>query len=116
MLFSSDTTEVQSMFSCPVCTTPQSRWGAFFRSGVRGFYRCPYCHSHLQVGGRMVSAAVAALVALGFVALNLTVPVYFDNKLYWLAFQVFTVLLVYFGLLAWLMRVERRQPTRRFMP
>lgn len=107
---------METTFSCPVCTAPQGRWSAFFRAGARGFYRCPACHSYLQVGGRVISAAVAALVALAFWVLNLTVPLYFDNKLYWIGFQVVTVLLVFFGLLARLLRVERRQPMRRFMP
>ncbi len=103
------------MFSCSVCTAPQSRWTAFFRSGMRGFYRCSSCNSYLQVSGRITSAIVAAIVALGFVVLNWIVPVYPGNTALWIAFQVVTVLLVYFGLLAWLMSVERRQPMRRFM-
>jgi hypothetical protein len=103
------------MFSCSVCTAPQSRWTAFFKSGLRGFYRCPYCNHYLQVGGRIISGIAAAVVALAFLVLNLTVAIYPGSRMLWWAFQVITVLLVYFGLLAWLMRVERRQPLRRFM-
>ncbi len=103
------------MFSCSVCTAAQSRREAFFRAGIRGFYRCSSCNSYLQVSGRITSAIVAAIVALGFVVLNWIVPVYPGNTALWIAFQVVTVLLVYFGLLAWLMSVDRRQPMRRFM-
>jgi hypothetical protein len=103
------------MFSCSVCTAPQSRWSAYFRAGLRGFYRCPNCKSYLQVSGRVTPAIVAAVVGLGFVILNFTVPVYPGSRFLWIAFQVFTVLVVYFGLLAWLMNIERRQPLRRFM-
>lgn len=103
------------MFSCPVCTAPQSRWTAFFRARLRGFYRCPQCRSYLQVSGRVIPIIAAAVVALGFVVLNWTVDVYPDSAFTWMAFQVGTVLLVYFGVLAWLLRVDRRQPMRRFM-
>ena len=63
----------------------------------------------------MIPTIVAILVALAFVALNLSVAIYSGNQISWFLFQAVTVLLVYFGLLAWLLRVERRQPTRRFM-
>lgn len=103
------------MFSCAVCTAPQSRRDAFFRAGLRGFYRCPHCNSYLQVSGRVTPAIVAGIVGLGFLLLNWLVPVYPGNNFYWILFQVVTVLLVYVGLLAWLLNVERRQPMRRFM-
>ncbi len=103
------------MFSCSVCTAPQSRRDAFFRAGLRGFYRCPHCNSYLQVSGRFTAAIVAGIVGLGFLLLNWLVPIYPGNNFYWIVFQVVTVLLVYFGLLGWLLSVERRQPMRRFM-
>ena len=112
---SSSYSDVRTMFSCSVCTAPQSRYYAYVHSGVRGFYRCPYCKSYLQVSGRVTPAIFAAIVALGFVGLNWMVPVYPGSNLFWIAFQVVTVIAVYFGLLAWLLSVERRQPMRKFM-
>ena len=103
------------MFSCSVCTAPQSRWHAYFHAGLRGFYRCPSCKSYLQVSGRVTPAIIAAIVGLGFVLLNATVPVYPSSTLLWVAFQICTLVVIYLGLLGWMMNIERRQPTRRFM-
>ncbi len=114
-MFSSSTSGVQMKFSCSVCTAPQNPWMAYFRAGLRGFYRCPNCKSYLQVSGRVTPAIVAAIAGLGFLILNITVPVYTGSDFLWVAFQLGTLVIIYLGLLGWLMNIERRQPTRRFM-
>ncbi|MHB1674538.1 MAG: hypothetical protein ACYCSP_09840 [Acidobacteriaceae bacterium] len=67
--------------------------------------------------GRIIPIAAAILVALGFLALDWSgmTDVNFTT-LWWDAFQIASVLFVLFVMLGWLLRVERRQPSRRFVP
>lgn len=104
------------MHTCPVCTNPLSLSRSFFSAGVRGFFRCPICRGHLQIHGRVIPVVAAVLVALGFLGLDMSG--YADVTLttwWWDAFQIFSVLFVLFLLLNWLLRVDRRQPMRKFV-
>lgn len=104
------------MHTCPVCTAPLSIKQSFFRGGVRGFFRCPACRGHLQIHGRVIPISVALLVAISFVGLDLSGLTDVNSQtLWWDAFQVGSVLFVLFLLLGWLLRIERRHPSRRFL-
>jgi|GEM_PF-3872554 len=104
------------MHTCPICTTPLSISRAFFRAGLRGFFRCPVCRGHLQIHGRIIPIAAAILVALGFLSLDLSgMTTVSSTTWWWDAFQIGSVLFVLFVLLGWLLRIERRQPTRKFV-
>lgn len=66
--------------------------------------------------GRVIPVVAAVLVALGFLGLDFSG--YADVTLttwWWDAFQLFSVLFVLFLLLNWLMRIDRRQPMRKFV-
>ncbi|MHB1958562.1 MAG: hypothetical protein ACYCO5_05965 [Acidobacteriaceae bacterium] len=67
--------------------------------------------------GRVLPIATALLVAIGFLALDWSglTDVNFTT-LWWDAFQIGSVLFVLFVMLGWLLRVDRRQPSRRFVP
>lgn len=105
------------MNTCPVCTIPLSLTRSFFDAGWRGFFRCPVCRGHLQIHGRVVPLSAALLVAIGFLVLDFSgmtdVSV---TTLWWDAFQIGSVLFVLFLLLGWLLRIDRRQPGRTFVP
>lgn len=105
------------MHTCPVCTIPLSLRRSFFKAGWRGFFRCPSCRGHLQIHGRVLPLATALLVAIGFLVLDWSgmTDVNFTT-LWWDAFQIGSVLFVLFVMLGWLLRVDRRQPTRKFVP
>jgi hypothetical protein len=70
----------------------------------------------LQIHGRVLPIATALLVALGFLMLDWSgmTDVNFTT-LWWDAFQIASVLFVLFVMLGWLLRVDRRQPTRKFV-
>jgi len=95
---------------------PLSLRRSFFKAGWRGFFRCPSCRGHLQIHGRVLPLATALLAALGFLALDGSgmTDVGFTT-LWWDAFQIGSVLFVLFVMLGWLLRVDRRQPTRKFV-
>ena len=104
------------MHTCPVCTIPLSPAHSFFQGGWRGFFRCPACRGHLQVHGRVAPLVAALLVAIGFLVLDFSGLL--DVSLttwWWDAFQVGSVLFVLFVMLGWLIRIDRRQPMRRFV-
>lgn len=104
------------MNTCPVCTIPLSLREAFFRAGWRGFFRCPACRGHLQLHGRVIPIAAALAVAVGFMALDLSGMTDVNSKtLWWDIFQAGSVLFVLFMLLGWLLHIDRRQPSRKFM-
>lgn len=105
------------MHTCPVCTTPVSISRAFFRAGWRGFFRCPVCRGHLQIHGRVLPISTAVLVVIGFIAFDMSGMAYISTTAWWwLLFQIASVLFVLFVMLGWLVRVDRRQPTRKFVP
>ena len=60
---------------------------------------------------------MAIVVALSFLTLDWSgsTDVSFQT-LWWDAFQFGSVLFVLFVMLGWLLRVERRQPMRKFVP
>ncbi|MGH9616382.1 MAG: hypothetical protein ACRD28_06530 [Acidobacteriaceae bacterium] len=65
----------------------------------------------------MIPIAVAILVAIGFIALDMSGRTDVTaTTLWWDAFQVGSVLFVLFVMLGWLLRIDRRQPTRKFVP
>ncbi len=104
------------MHTCPVCTNPLSISRSFFQAGLRGFFRCPVCRGHLQIHGRILPTAAALLVALGFMVLDMSGMTDVNSRtLWWDAFQVGSVLFVLFLMLGWLLRIDRRQPSRRFV-
>ncbi|HWF66507.1 MAG TPA: hypothetical protein VN670_04345 [Acidobacteriaceae bacterium] len=89
---------------------------AFFRAKLRGFFRCPVCRGHLQIHGRVIPIAAAIVVALGFLLLDLSGTTDVNSTtLWWDLFQVGSVMFVLFVLLGWLLRIDRRQPTRKFV-
>jgi hypothetical protein len=96
---------------------PLSLRRSFFKAGWRGFFRCPSCRGHLQIHGRVLPIATALLVAIGFLVLDFSgmTDVNFGT-LWWDAFQIASVLFVLFVMLGWLLHVDRRQPTRKFVP
>lgn len=96
---------------------PLSLRRAFFRAGWRGFFRCPACRGHLQIHGRVVPIVSAVVVALAFMVLDLSgLTDVTASTWWWDAFQIGSVLFVLFLMLGWLLRIDRRQPTRRFVP
>jgi hypothetical protein len=96
---------------------PLSLRRAFFRAGWRGFFRCPACRGHLQIHGRVIPLAAALMVALFFLALDLSGRTDVNLRtLWWDAFQLGSVLFVLFVMLGWLLRIDRRQPMRKFVP
>lgn len=104
------------MHTCPVCTTPLSMAQAFFHAGLRGFFRCPVCRGHLQIHGRVVPITAAILVAVGFIVLDLSGSIDVSPMTWWWdLFQIGSVSFVLFMLLGWLLRIDRRQPSRRFV-
>ena len=104
------------MHTCPVCTTPLSITQAFFRARLRGFFRCPVCRGHLQIHGRVVPLTAAILVAFGFVVLDLSGTTDVSAATWWWdLFQIGSVSFVLFMLLGWLLRIDRRQPSRKFV-
>ena len=104
------------MHTCPVCTTPISVPTAFFHAGWRGFFRCPVCRGHLQIHGRTIPIATAVLVAIGFIIFDFSGMAYISTTAWWwLLFQVASVLFVLFMMLGWLLRIDRRQPMRKFV-
>lgn len=104
------------MNTCPVCTIPLSLPRAFFQGRLRGFFRCPICRGHLQIHGRVIPLATALAVAIGFFMLDLSGLVDVSPTTWWWeAFQVGSVLFVLFVMLGWLLRIERRQPSRKFV-
>lgn len=96
---------------------PLSLRRSFLKAGWRGFFRCPSCRGHLQIHGRVLPLATALLVAIGFLVLDFSgrTDVNFTT-LWWDAFQIASVLFVLFVMFGWLLRVDRRQPTRKFVP
>jgi uncharacterized membrane protein len=71
----------------------------------------------LQIHGRVVPLATALLVAFGFIALDMSGMTDVNaGTLWWDAFQISSVLFVLFVMLGWLLRVDRRQPLRKFVP
>jgi hypothetical protein len=71
----------------------------------------------LQIHGRILPLATALLVAIGFIALDMSGMTDVNaTTLWWDAFQIGSVLFVLFVMLGWLLRVDRRQPMRRFVP
>lgn len=104
------------MYTCPVCTIPLSPARAFFDGGLRGFFRCPVCRGHLQIHGRVLPIAAAVLVALGFLQLDLGGALDVSSTTWWWdVFQLASVLFVLFVMLGWLLRIDRRQPGRKFL-
>jgi hypothetical protein len=104
------------MHTCPVCTNPLSVSRSFFQAGWRGFFRCPVCRGHLQIHGRLLPILAALLVAIGFMMLDMSGTTDVTaTTLWWDAFQIGSVLFVLFLMLGWLLRIERRQPMRRFV-
>jgi len=105
------------MHTCPVCTNPLSISRAFFRAGWRGFFRCPICRGHLQIHGRVIPLAGAIIALIGFLVLDFSGATDVNSRtLWWDVFQAGSVLFVLFLLLRWLLRIDRRQPTRKFVP
>ena len=95
---------------------PLSLRRAFFKAGWRGFFRCPACRGHLQIHGRVIPISAAIVVAFCFLALDMSGMTDVNVKtLWWDAFQIGSVLFVLFVMLGWLLHVDRRQPTRRFV-
>lgn len=104
------------MYTCPVCTTPLSVTRSFFEAGWRGFFRCPICRGHLQIHGRLLPILTAILVAIGFIALDLSGKATVDVRTWWWdLFQLGSVLFVLFVMFNWLLRIDRRQPLRKFV-
>ncbi|MGO8719258.1 MAG: hypothetical protein ACLQMO_08565 [Acidobacteriaceae bacterium] len=65
----------------------------------------------------MIPIAAAILVALCFLALDLSGRTDVNaTTLWWDAFQIGSVLFVLFVMLGWLLRIDRRQPMRKFVP
>lgn len=105
------------MNTCPVCTIPLSLSRSFFDAGWRGFFRCPSCRGHLQIHGRVIPLVAALLGAIGFIILNYSGLLDVNSSVWWWdAFEVGSVLFVLFMMLGWLLRIERRQPMRKFVP
>ncbi|MGC1781399.1 MAG: hypothetical protein WA708_02665 [Acidobacteriaceae bacterium] len=104
------------MHTCPVCTIPLSIRRSFFDAGWRGFFRCPACRGHLQIHGRVAPIAVALAVAIGFLVLDASGLTDVTSRTWWWdLFQIGSILFVLFVMLGWLLRVDRRQPMRRFV-
>jgi hypothetical protein len=60
--------------------------------------------------------AAALVVAVGFLVLDLSGKTDVNSKTWWWdAFQVGSVLFVLFMLLGWLLHIDRRQPSRKFV-
>ncbi len=96
---------------------PLSLRRAFFRAGWRGFFRCPACRGHLQIHGRVIPIVTALVVALAFIVLDYSGLTDVNSKTWWWdAFQIGSVLFVLFMMLGWLLRIDRRQPMRKFVP
>ena len=95
---------------------PLSLREAFFRAGWRGFFRCPVCRGHLQIHGRVLPIIAALVVALGFFLLDVSGRTDVSSTTWWWdAFQIGSVLFVLFMMLGWQLRIDRRQPTRKFV-
>lgn len=59
---------------------------------------------------------VALAVAIGFLVLDLSGAVDVNSRTWWWdAFQVGSVLFVLFVLFGWLLHIDRRQPSRKFV-
>jgi hypothetical protein len=70
----------------------------------------------LQIHGRVIPIAAAILVTLGFLALDMSGRTDVNaTTLWWDAFQLGSILFVLFMMLGWLLRVDRRQPMRKFV-
>ena len=105
------------MHTCPVCTTQLSLTQSFFRARWRGFFRCPVCRGHLQIHGRVIPIAAAILVGIGFIVLDMSgLTDVSATTWWWDLFQIGSVMFVLFMLLGWLLQIDRRQPSRRFVP
>jgi hypothetical protein len=96
---------------------PLSLRRSFFKAGWRGFFRCPSCRGHLQIHGRLIPLLSALLVGIGFLTLDWSGMTDVNATTWWWdAFQIGSVLFVLFVMLGWLLQVDRRQPTRKFVP
>ncbi|MHB8302748.1 MAG: hypothetical protein ACYDC6_07940 [Acidobacteriaceae bacterium] len=70
----------------------------------------------MQLHGRVLPLASALLVAIGFAVLDLSGTTDVGiTTLWWDAFQLGSVLFVLFLMLGWRLRIDRRQPGRRFV-
>ena len=104
------------MHTCPVCTVPLSVRRAFFQAGWRGFFRCPSCRGHLQIHGRVPPIVTALIVAIAFIVLDFSGFLDVSSTTWWWdAFEIGCILFVLFVMLGWLLRIDRRQPMRRFV-
>lgn len=104
------------MYTCPVCTMPLSITRAFFSAGLRGFFRCPVCRGHLQIHGRLLPIVTAIVVAIGFIALDFSGKITVNALTWWWdLFQAASVLFILFVTLNWTLRIDRRQPLRKFV-
>ncbi len=66
--------------------------------------------------GRVIPVAAALLVAIGFIALDLSgLTDVTASTWWWDAFQIGSVLFVLLVMLGWLLRIDRRQPSRKFV-
>jgi hypothetical protein len=70
----------------------------------------------LQIHGRVLPLAAALVVIFGFLLLDLSGTADVNARtLWWDLFQVGSVLFVLFMLLSWTLRIDRRQPSRKFV-
>jgi hypothetical protein len=66
--------------------------------------------------GRIIPISAAVLVAIGFLMLDFSGTTDVSaTTLWWDAFQIGSVLFVLLVMLGWLLRIDRRQPSRKFV-
>ena len=66
--------------------------------------------------GRVIPISAAVLVAIGFLMLDFSGMTDVSATTWWWdAFQIGSVLFVLLVMLGWLLRIDRRQPSRKFV-
>ncbi len=74
------------------------------------------CRGHLQIHGRVIPIVAAILVGIGFIVLDFSGLLDVSPTTWWWdLFQIASVLFVLLVMLGWLLRIDRRQPVRKFV-